>query len=173
MTNKVTKYCATLGLTGKITLEDVKKAYRRKMLEWHPDHHHGKRTKLEAHIKAIAINEAYEFLSEISEEHEIPSTSGTTARSYNQYKTRHTYRKRKFTPGCPDPNVFEVFLKSSWIVSAGYDPASHTLYLKFDRGAIYRCFNVPPRIFDELLSAESVGRFINQRIFPCYRHEGC
>ena len=173
MSNKVAQYAAILEITGQITPADVKAAYHRQMLKWHPDLHRGKDTSQIAHTKAQAINEAYEFLSEITEEHSLPSATNATAQAYEHYRTRHTYQQQTFRPGFPDPVVFEVFVKSSWIISAGYNQQIRTLYLKLDRGSIYRCFDVPRFIFDELLQAESVGRYVNQNVFSRFRHESC
>lgn len=173
MTSKVAQHAATLGLTGRITSADVKVAYRREMLKWHPDLHHGKKTAAVAHTTAQAINAAYEFLSEITEEQVIPAIESPAARAHDEYRTRHTYQKRGFQPGFPDPAIFEVFVKSSMIISAGYDAASRTLYLKFQSGAIYRYFDVPQAIFDGLLRAESVGRYANAQILHRFKYHSC
>lgn len=170
---KLAQYAATLGLTGRITFEEVKAAYRRKIREWHPDFHHGKASAAEAHAKTLALNEAYEFLSEITEEQVIPSVADPSAHSHNQYRTRHTYQKQPFAPGFPDPVVVEVFLKSSSLVSAGYDASQRLLYLKFQGGGVYRYFNVPSSVFEELLAAESHGRYANRRICHRFRYERC
>jgi len=173
MNGKVEQYAAVLGLTGQITFADVKKAYRREMLEWHPDHHNGKETAPQAHKKAQALNEAYEFLSEITEEKPITIVENSKTSTYDHYRTRHTYQQRNFSPGFPDPSVFEVFVKSSWIISVGYNQRTRTLFIKLDRGSIYRCFDVPQFVFDSLLKAESVGRYVNQYVFSGFRHEAC
>lgn len=172
MNGQVEQYAAVLGLTGQITFADVKRAYRQEMREWHPDHHHGKETAPQAHKKAQAINEAYEFLSEISEEQPIIVGANAKARTYDHYHTRHTYQQRPFNPGFPDSSVFEVFVKSSWIISVGYNQQTRTLFLKLDRGSIYRCYDVPQSVFDGLLQAESVGRYVNQFVWR-FRHESC
>jgi hypothetical protein len=50
-------------------------------------------------------------------------------------------------------------VKSSSIRSVGYDPAAKILEVEFASGAIYRHHDVPPEIYVDLLSAESVGKF--------------
>lgn len=54
----------TLGLSGKPTEEEIKKAYRDLAKKFHPDRFHNKTEyeKQEAHERFIAINAAYEFL---------------------------------------------------------------------------------------------------------------
>jgi KTSC domain/DnaJ domain len=173
MTSKVAQHAAILGLSGRITFADVKTAYRREMLKWHPDLHHGKETASLADTRAREINAAYEFLSEITEDHVIPAVDSPSTRAHDEYRTRHTYQKRGFNPGFPDPAVFEVFVKSSMIVSAGYDVGRRLLYLKFQSGSIYRYFSVLQAVFDELLRAESVGRYVNAKILHRFKYESC
>lgn len=173
MQNKVDNYCSVLGLTGRITAEKVKLAYRKAILEWHPDRHHGRPTAEIAHTRAVAINEAYEFLSELTEEQELSSPTSSRTTVHNTYQTRHTYRRQSFTPGFPDPSVFEVFVKSSNIVSTAYNDATRALYLKFHNGATYRYHDVPRWVFDELLAAASHGRYANKNICHSFRYERC
>jgi curved DNA-binding protein CbpA len=42
----------------------IRKAYRKKALEWHPDKHKSDEMKEEAEKKFMEINEAYEVLSD-------------------------------------------------------------------------------------------------------------
>jgi len=64
---------ATLGLKKGASKEEIKKAYRKLALEWHPDLNPSK----EAEQKFISINEAYETLMEGKENVAAPkSTSG-------------------------------------------------------------------------------------------------
>lgn len=173
MKNKVASYCSVLGLTETITAQEVKAAYRRAILEWHPDRHHGRPTAELAHSKSVVINEAYEFLSELTEEQELSSMTSSYTAAHNTYRTRHTYRGQSFKPGFPETSVFAVFVKSSNIVSTGYNNATHVLYLKFHNGGIYRYYEVPRWVFDELLAADSHGRYANKNICNSFRYERC
>jgi lysyl-tRNA synthetase class 2 len=60
--------------------------------------------------------------------------------------------------------VRRVQLRSSTIASAGYDPESGCLEVVFNKGPTYRYFAVPERVFEQLLLAESHGRYLNQHI---------
>lgn len=52
-----------LGITKSASAADIKAAYRKKALEWHPDRHQGT-DKEEAERKFKEINEAYQILSD-------------------------------------------------------------------------------------------------------------
>ena len=173
MSNRLIQYAELLGLTGTISSDDVKSAYRRDMLLWHPDLHFGKNTASMAHVRAQALNEAYECLTELAEDEVVSDIRGQPSHAHAHYRTRHTYQACTFTPGFPDPRVFEVFLKSSNLVSTGYDAERCILYLKFNRGAVYRYFDVPRTIFDEILRADSHGRYANKNICRSFRYERC
>ena len=54
-------YYETLGISKSATADEIKKAYRKQALEWHPDKHTGDKLKAEAKFKEI--NEAYQVLS--------------------------------------------------------------------------------------------------------------
>lgn len=52
-----------LGVSPSASKEEIKKAYRREALKWHPDRHSGSSTKAEAEAKFKRISEAYSNLS--------------------------------------------------------------------------------------------------------------
>ena len=60
------KHCRTLGVPADSSLDDIKKAYRRLALQWHPDRHSSKPLdqQKEAEEKFKEINAAYEALCE-------------------------------------------------------------------------------------------------------------
>ncbi|MDR7420837.1 MAG: KTSC domain-containing protein [Armatimonadota bacterium] len=66
-------------------------------------------------------------------------------------------------------------VESSSLSSVGYDPERSLLELEFHGGRIYQYFAVPRRTFEELMTAASVGAFVNRCIkprFPFRRVEG-
>lgn len=63
-----------------------------------------------------------------------------------------------------------VPVQSSNISEVGYDPASMTLEVLFTNGTIYQYFDVPEALYQELISAESVGKFLNTQIKNSYRY---
>ena len=58
-------YYDLLGVTKTSSGQEIKNAYRKKALEWHPDRHQGG-DKEEAERKFKEINEAYQILSDPS-----------------------------------------------------------------------------------------------------------
>lgn len=69
--------------------------------------------------------------------------------------------------------VLVTTVESSTLSHAAYDAASQLLWLKFQSGAEYCYFDVPPDVHQELISAPSKGKYFNQYIrghFP-YRKQ--
>lgn len=58
-------YYDILGINKSASAQEIKTAYRKKALEWHPDRHQGS-DKEEAEKKFKEINEAYQVLSDTS-----------------------------------------------------------------------------------------------------------
>ena len=57
-----------------------------------------------------------------------------------------------------------VEISSSNIKSAGYDTEEQLLEIEFNSGAVYSYAGVPMGVYDDLLEAESVGKYFNQSI---------
>jgi hypothetical protein len=62
-----------------------------------------------------------------------------------------------------------VAVNSSLLASVSYDAGQSVLPLELCDGAIYRYFDVPPVIYEGLLSAESKGSYFNREIRDCFR----
>jgi hypothetical protein len=58
---------------------------------------------------------------------------------------------------------------SSNIASVGYDAATQTMEVEFTNGNVYQYFDVPEVVYQELLRAESAGKFLNAQIKGVYR----
>lgn len=59
---------------------------------------------------------------------------------------------------------------SSNITEVGYSDEHQILELLFSSGMTYQYFDVPRRIFEELLQAESIGRYMNANIKGNFRY---
>lgn len=156
----------------RISEEILKKHYRRQISEWHPDRHVGEDACLIATERSKQINRAYEVLSELVEESGGEMFNASSSRD-REYAAQHRYRGGHFTPGFPDETVLEVFVKSSHIVSTGYNSRELKLYIKFLGDRVYEYFAVPEEIFDGLVSAQSPGRFAHKNIYDVFRYRRC
>jgi hypothetical protein len=63
-----------------------------------------------------------------------------------------------------------VAVQSSTVAEVGYDPATMTLEVVFQNSTVYQYFDVPELVFQELIHADSVGRFLNAQIKNNYRY---
>ncbi len=59
---------------------------------------------------------------------------------------------------------------SSNIASIGYDNESETLEIEFLNGTLYQYFDIPEHIYEELISADSHGKYLAQNIKGNYRY---
>lgn len=62
-----------------------------------------------------------------------------------------------------------IAVTSSNVASIGYDSESMTLEVEFRSGGIYQYFDVPESVYQALMSASSVGQFLNANIKNCFR----
>ena len=71
-------------------------------------------------------------------------------------------------------SIVRLPVKSSLIASVGYSKHALVLAIEFSSGAVYEYDDVPAECFEQLVQAESCGRFFNRAIrdrFPCRRTE--
>ncbi len=62
-------------------------------------------------------------------------------------------------------------LDSTLVEAAGYDMAMEELEVIFTSGRTYRYVQVPRRIYEALLAADSKGQFMHAQVlgvYPCY-----
>lgn len=58
------------------------------------------------------------------------------------------------------------YVESTAIEMVGYDPVDSVLAVMFKGGATYLYSGVPQHLYDQLMVAESKGRFVNRYIKP-------
>jgi hypothetical protein len=61
-------------------------------------------------------------------------------------------------------------VSSSNITSIGYAEDSKILEIEFHNGGVYQYFNVPKSVYEELMSADSHGKYLNATIKPTYKY---
>lgn len=61
------------------------------------------------------------------------------------------------------------YVESTSIAAVGYDPANLVLEVQFKSGGVYRYFNVPYVVVEQLMTARSVGRYFSKQIRNRFR----
>ena len=159
-----------------IGISEVKHAYRGLIKKWHPDRFQLPEDILKANKRSQEINEAYEILTENIEKYGPVQISARQTRYTSPERTAspsHSYANRTFTLGFPDETVFEVFVKSSNIVSAGYNPHNRKMFIKFHHGGVYEYSEVPEHVWDGFMMAESHGKYAHRFIYRIFSYRRC
>jgi len=60
-------------------------------------------------------------------------------------------------------------VNSTTMSKVKYDKDTNTLDIEFHGGRIHRFFEVPPEVFEELMTAKSHGQFFHEQIMGKYR----
>lgn len=55
-------------------------------------------------------------------------------------------------------------LQSTWLDAVAYDPLTRTLTVRYRSGEMYRYLDVPHRVYEAFLIAESPGAYYNEFI---------
>ena len=55
-------------------------------------------------------------------------------------------------------------VESSNLASIGYDAENEILEVEFKHGGVYQYFDVPEKIYDELMNASSHGQYFDRNI---------
>lgn len=63
-----------------------------------------------------------------------------------------------------------IEVESTNIEAVTYNENDSVLTIEFKSGATYEYYDVPEYIVDELLTAESKGRYANRNIYKSYRY---
>lgn len=167
MQDNIKFHCTVLGFTDIPTQEELKKARNLLIKKWHPDYYHSdeRTTKELANKKTREINAAYNYLKE----KDLALYSSETNEKQQDYPHYGKTPEQDF----PDRDVFEVFLKSEYATSTGYNETTKTMYIRFVWGAVYKYSNVPEPIFEELNDAYSKYYFISRNIEGKFESEAC
>jgi len=64
-----------------------------------------------------------------------------------------------------------VRVKSSNIMSIGYDEDMNMLEIEFKHNRIYQYYGVEPSVYESLMKADSHGKFFNAHIINKYRYK--
>lgn len=59
---------------------------------------------------------------------------------------------------------------SSNIAQIGYDSSTGTVRVVFNDGSVYEYYNVEKHVFDDFLTASSVGKYLHQHLKGKYQY---
>ena len=62
-------------------------------------------------------------------------------------------------------------VQSREIAVVGYDAQASTLEITFRRGGVYHYFNVPAKVHEELMEANSLGTYFSDHIKDKYSYQ--
>ena len=66
--------------------------------------------------------------------------------------------------------MIRMAVASSNIREVGYEPSTMTLEVEFWDGSVYQYFDVPEAVYEELMTAESVGSYHYHNIRENYHY---
>lgn len=148
-----------LGVTKQSSKEEIKKAYRKLSMLWHPDKFSNDKVKWgEAHLKFINIKAAYELLKDY-----IPTNLKETQKT----KESNFQTAPKTKTGKPD--IIRIRVKSSNVFAIGYDSVNKILQVEFKNHSIYEYYDVSETVYNAFMNAESKGRFMGNLYKYKYR----
>ena len=135
---RIERHRAILGVYDKATLSDLKKMYRKIMMEWHPDKFQDKdEAKKDAEVKSTKLIASYHFLVSVHIE-----THEATKEAYITTTTEASI------------NDFEF--------------KSEVLRVEFSDGSEYEYYGVPKAIYVKLVNADTPDRFARRHIYNTY-----
>jgi len=139
---------------------EIRAAYRREIKKWHPDLNPDKIA--EATRRSAELNLAWEILRNAysrklhDESMCAPKRTATWEQASGSWTQASSSRSAIRVP----PMVSVV---SRCVSQLGHDGADR-LFVRFRSGGLYVYFGVPTWVFDELMAAESKGRYLIHNI---------
>ncbi len=135
---RIDRHRAILGVDDKATLGDLKKVYRKIMMEWHPDKFQDSdEAKKDAEVKSAKLIASYHFLVSVH-----PETHEATKEAYIATTSEASI------------NDFEF--------------KSEILRVEFSDGTEYEYYGVPKSIYVKLVNADTPDRFARRHIYNTY-----
>ncbi len=135
---RIERHRAILGVDEKATLSDLKKVYRKIMMEWHPDKFQDSdEAKKMAEEKSAKLIASYHFLVSVHVE-------------------THEATKDAYTATTTDASIDDFEFKSE------------ILRVVFSDGNEYEYYGVPKAIYVKLVNADTPDRFARRHIYENY-----
>ena len=135
---RIERHRAILGVDDKATLGDLKKVYRKIMMEWHPDKFQdSEESKKMAEEKSTKLIASYHFLVSVH-----PETHAATISEY--------------TATISSASIEDFEFKSE------------ILRVVFSDGNEYEYYGVPKAIYVKLINSDTPDRFARRHIYENY-----
>lgn len=135
---RIERHRAILGVDDQVTLGDLKKVYRKIMMEWHPDKfQESEASKKMAEEKSTKLIASYHFLVSVH-----PETKAATLTEYNT-------------------TISEASMDD-------FEFKSEVLRVVFSDGNEYEYFGVPKAIYVKLVNSQTPDRFARRHIYENY-----
>ncbi len=135
---RIDRHRAILGVDDKATLNDLKKVYRKIMMEWHPDKFQdNEEEKKVAEEKSAKLIASYHFLVSVHVE-------------------THEATKEAYITTTSEASIDDFEFKSE------------ILRVVFSDGNEYEYYGVPKAIYVKLVNADTPDRFARRHIYENY-----
>ena len=135
---RIERHRAILGVDEKATLSDLKKVYRKIMMEWHPDKFQDSdEAKKMAEEKSAKLIASYHFLVSV-------------------HIDTHDATKDAYIATTTDASIDDFEFKSE------------ILRVVFSDGNEYEYYGVPKAIYVKLVNADTPDRFARRHIYENY-----
>ncbi len=132
---RIERHRAILGVDDKATLSDLKKVYRKIMMEWHPDKFQdSEESKKMAEEKSTKLIASYHFLVSVHAE-------------------THAATKTEYTATITEASIDDFEFKSE------------ILRVVFSDGNEYEYYGVPKAIYVKLVNSDTPDRFARRHIY--------
>jgi hypothetical protein len=135
---RIERHRAILGVDDKATLSDLKKVYRKIMMEWHPDRfQESEESKKMAEEKSTKLIASYHFLVSVHAE-------------------THAATKTEYLATITEASIDDFEFKSE------------ILRVVFSDGNEYEYYGVPKAIYVKLINSDTPDRFARRHIYENY-----
>ena len=135
---RIERHRAILGVEDKATLSDLKKVYRKIMMEWHPDKFQdSEESKKMAEEKSAKLIASYHFLVSVHAE-------------------THAATKTEYTKTISEASIDDFEFKSE------------ILRVVFSDGNEYEYYGVPKAIYVKLVNSDTPDRYARRHIYENY-----
>ena len=135
---RIERHRAILGVDDKATLSDLKKVYRKIMMEWHPDKFQdNEEAKKDAEVKSTKLIASYHFLVSVHIE-------------------THEATKVAYIATTTEASISDFEFKSEILI------------VEFSDGSEYEYYGVPKAIYVKLVNADTPDRFARRHIYNTY-----